>query len=213
MKNNSILALAFGIALGGAVAALAQDAPKHVVTKSSTTVNVSTINGQSVVTVNGKQVYTGPVKGQVSTRSRNVNGVEYAAAFDGDTVLWENVPGAAQKLAAEGVEPGLPDHARIIELHQQSAKGQAGGKGGAHGSGKSSGTSSSSSTSTAGNVTVRTVNGDSVVVYQGKEIPLGQTKGALVVKSKNLHGVEYSAVLEGDKVIWENIPGAADKVR
>ncbi len=72
-------------------------------------VSVRCVNGQTTVTYKGAEVFSGQTSGAVSARSSNVNGAEYAAAFDGDKVLWENVSGAAAQLkSAPQVEmPGL----------------------------------------------------------------------------------------------------------
>ena len=60
-------------------------------------VSVSSNNGQVSVSYKGKQVWSGQAKGTPVRRSRNINGEDYAAAFDGDKVLWENVAGAGAK--------------------------------------------------------------------------------------------------------------------
>ena len=57
-----------------------------------------TENGQTIVIYNGEQVYHGPTTGKVTTRVLNENEKEWAAAWDGDKVLWENTPGAAKHL-------------------------------------------------------------------------------------------------------------------
>ena len=61
-------------------------------------ISVSTQNGLSTVTYQGKAVWTGKTTGQVLGRSKTVNDVIYAAAFDGNKVIWENVPGAGAKV-------------------------------------------------------------------------------------------------------------------
>jgi hypothetical protein len=60
--------------------------------------SVRTVNGQTVVTLNGREVWTGQTRGQVGARSRLVDGETFVALFEGDKVLWENVPGAAAKV-------------------------------------------------------------------------------------------------------------------
>lgn len=59
---------------------------------------VSTVNGQTTVTYNGKKVWTGQTTGQVSGKASSINGKEYAAAFEGSKVLWESEKGAADKV-------------------------------------------------------------------------------------------------------------------
>jgi len=61
-------------------------------------ISVTSKNGEAKVIYNGQQVFAGPTTGQVSTRCVSNNGKEYAAAFDGDKVIWENTPGAADQL-------------------------------------------------------------------------------------------------------------------
>jgi len=61
-------------------------------------ISVSTVNGQTTVTLNGKKVWSGVTTGQVTGKASSINGKEYAAAFDGTKVLWESEKGAAGKL-------------------------------------------------------------------------------------------------------------------
>lgn len=61
-------------------------------------ISVSTQNGVSTVTCQGKQVWSGKTTGKVLGRSKMVGDVSYAAAFDGNKVIWENVPGAGAKV-------------------------------------------------------------------------------------------------------------------
>lgn len=65
---------------------------------SQTSISVSTNNGQTTVTYNGKEVFSGPTKGKVTSRAASRNGKDYAAAWDDDKVIWENVKGAAEML-------------------------------------------------------------------------------------------------------------------
>jgi hypothetical protein len=57
-----------------------------------------TIEGIVRVRWNGKQVYSGSVTSPVVGKSAPVGGVAYAAAYDGNKVIWESAPGAASKL-------------------------------------------------------------------------------------------------------------------
>jgi hypothetical protein len=61
-------------------------------------ISVSTANGKTTIVYQGKEVWTGKTTGKATGRSKSVDGTQYAAAFDGDKVLWENVPGAAKKV-------------------------------------------------------------------------------------------------------------------
>ena len=58
----------------------------------------SSANGITTITYNGAAVWKGKTSGKVNARSKAVDGTTYAAAFDGEKVLWENVPGAGAKV-------------------------------------------------------------------------------------------------------------------
>lgn len=61
-------------------------------------IRVATENGVTTVVFNGQNVFTGTTTGTVSSKSAAANGIELAAAYDDDRVIWENVPGAGQYL-------------------------------------------------------------------------------------------------------------------
>ncbi len=61
-------------------------------------ISVSTANGKTTVTYRNKEVWSGKTTARVTGRSKVVNGTEYVAAFDGEKVIWENIPGAAKKV-------------------------------------------------------------------------------------------------------------------
>jgi len=245
MKTSflSVLGTVLALATASALTASAQSTPvrHHVSSSASAGVHVVNSNGQAVVTFNGQQVYAGPVKGHVSSVSHNNNGVEYAAAFDGDTLLWENVPGAASQLkAAPGAPTGL-DQQQLLQQHRETVErmkeeqrqfmaahggtnfhhsaGTNFSTGGASSHGQSSGGihthTESHSSSQSGNtsVSVKTVNGSTVITYQGHEFSVGPTQGQISTKTKSVNGTTFAAVFEGDRVIWENIPGAAQQVK
>ncbi|MFZ4704272.1 MAG: hypothetical protein ACOYMG_29865 [Candidatus Methylumidiphilus sp.] len=65
---------------------------------STTALQVENVGGQTVITWNGNQVFSGPTSGHVSTRNHSQKGEVFAAAFDEGKVIWENVPGAALHL-------------------------------------------------------------------------------------------------------------------
>jgi len=54
--------------------------------------------GKSTVTYQGRKVFEGPTKQKAVGMVKNVNGVQYAAAFDGTRMIWENVKGASAKV-------------------------------------------------------------------------------------------------------------------
>lgn len=51
-----------------------------------------------MIVFNGKNVLLGATKGKVSGKVVNDNGTELAAAFDDKRVIWENVPGAGERI-------------------------------------------------------------------------------------------------------------------
>jgi hypothetical protein len=209
MTLNLKLTFALCMALVAANA-LAQNGSTQMQAFSSSGVSVNSVNGQTVVTWNGKQVFSGPAKGYVSARSINMNGTPYAAAFDGDTVIWENVPGAAEQLRSGQGRPAGFDPRKLMESFQKRTTEQEKPieqQQNLNGQTNSQGVFSGSS------ISVKTVNGETVAVYQGKEIPIGQTKGLVFAKAKSVNGVSYAVVFDGDQVVWENVPGAAEQFK
>jgi cytochrome bd-type quinol oxidase subunit 1 len=65
----------------------------------------------------------------------------------------------------------------------------------------------------AAGIAVTSANGQTTVVYKGQEVWTGKTKNKPVGKTKVVGGKEYVAAFDGDKVIWENVPGAGQKVK
>jgi len=59
---------------------------------------VTTENGVTTVIFNGRQVFMGNTSGTVRSRTGSYDGVELAAAYDDETVIWENVAGAGRFL-------------------------------------------------------------------------------------------------------------------
>lgn len=77
--------------------------PEKTATKSvsksySSSISTRTENGLTTVTCNGKEVWTGPTSNAVKSQSVSRNGETFAAAFDGDKVIWENEEGAGAKV-------------------------------------------------------------------------------------------------------------------
>jgi hypothetical protein len=205
-------------------------------------ISVNNINGQTMVTWNGERVFSGTTKGFVSARCNSVNGTQYAAAFDGDAVIWENVPGAAEKLRSDQglpassdfqksmenlqkkieeqkkfIEKRIEEQKKFLEQQQQYFQTQKDrfdfGNGFSSGNSFSFGNGSGSSFSSSNGVSVKTVNGETVVIYQGKEISIGKTKGKVSTKAKSVNGVSYAVVYDGDQIVWENIPDAAEQFK
>ena len=61
----------------------------------------------------------------------------------------------------------------------------------------------------AGSISTSTTNGETVVHWNGKEVFRGAANGPIAAKSRTVNGEEFAAVFAGDRVLWENKPGAA----
>ena len=57
-----------------------------------------TVEGLARVRWNGKQVYCASVKNPATAKCRPVGGIVLGAVYDGNQVIWETTPGAANKL-------------------------------------------------------------------------------------------------------------------
>jgi hypothetical protein len=64
-----------------------------------------------------------------------------------------------------------------------------------------------------GNLMCQTVEGIARVRWNGKQVYCGSVKNAATVKSKPVGGTVYGAVFDGNQVIWETAPGAANKLK
>jgi hypothetical protein len=254
MKNTFqfLGATILAAALFGATGAVAQS---QNTTSSGSSVSVSTVNGESVVTFNGKEIYKGPTSGAVSSRSSSVNGVEYSAVYDGDKLLWESSPGGAQQIGPAAATGGVgatqnqftqqqQAMERMMEMQRRFMQAHGGGSFGSNfsaplggpillgGSPSSSGSSSYSfgggssggpggkisgaqtgpatiNLNAKAGISIKMVNGSTVVVYNGQEMSVGPTRGKITAKSKSLEDKDYAAMFDDDRVVWENVPGAA----
>ena len=135
--------------------------------------STSTENGHTTVIFDNKAVWSGHTVGSVNSLSRNINGTDYAAAFDAEKLLWESCPGAGTKLKNES--------ACRISLPALTLNRDGGGQG----------------------PILKTVNGDAVLLYKGKEINLGKQSGPLSVESSSTNGMECVVVRSGAHVIWK----------
>jgi len=147
-------------------------------------ISAETENGQTTVIFKGKQVFRGLTTGKVSARCSNGNGNEYAAAFDGDKVIWENRSGAAKHLKQKN--GGLPDANGLLDKFKKDHVTRSGA-----------------------NIRVTSENGQTKVVYKEQVVFTGPTTGKVSANAVNVNGQEYAAAFDGGKVIWENTPGAA----
>lgn len=194
---------------------------------------VLTENGKAKVLYQGRQVWAGPVQGTASARSRSVNGKDYAAAFDGDKVLWENVPGAARQVGSPAEPSGfsmqrtlrrnrnaVDENQRQLEetlkeLDKETPEADPAkpasprrGAGPTGGSSLSRGRTTSSAPTfnmtLDGDTTVTRTNGLTTLKWKGKVIPLGRTTGPLSFKTSAVNGTEIATLLEGNRVLWQS---------
>ena len=162
---------------------------------SGSGISARTENGQTTIMYKGKQVFNGPATGQVSALSSNENGTEYAAAFDGDKVLWENSSDAAKHLKRKGVDANVSAQDLLNKMQKDLPAGTGAGAGADTG------------------IKVTSENGQTKVYYKGKEVFDGKTSGKVSAKASSENGAEYAAAFDGDKVIWENASGAAGHLK
>jgi len=159
-------------------------------------VRIVTSNGLTRVTWQGKEVFAGATTGPVTSHSLSTNGTHCAAVFNGDKILWESTPGAAALVKASlgpttkppGLRPSFP------ALPGRSAPLPRPGVGG-------------------NSLSVTTTNGLTTVSYKGQTVFQGQTHGSVAARSKSVNGEDSAAVFDGDQVLWENAPGAAERVK
>lgn len=69
------------------------------------------------------------------------------------------------------------------------------------------------SRATARDIGIKAVNGNTIVVYHGQERFVGSTLRAVFAKSANVNGKEYDAAFDDGRIIWENVPGAAEQLK
>ena len=62
-------------------------------------------------------------------------------------------------------------------------------------------------------IEVKTKDGVSTVRFKGKEVWKGKTTEPVSAMSKTVDGKTFGAAFEGEKVLWENVKGAAKEVR
>lgn len=63
------------------------------------------------------------------------------------------------------------------------------------------------------NIGTKSVNGVTIIVFKGREFPVGKTKGRISAKAATIDGKDFAAAFEDDRVVWENIPGAAERLK
>ncbi len=149
--------------------------------------SVRTVNGVSTVFYHGEVVWSGPVRQGIRTKRVFLDGEEYAVAFDGSKVVWEN-----RKRAG-------------VLLRRSSQKTSAW-----HKERRTLG----SGNSRLGKATIRVLyrDGETSVIYGGEEVWRGKAGGAVSAKTKRTLFREYAAAFAGDQVLWENVPGAGQRL-
>ncbi|MSR42408.1 MAG: periplasmic heavy metal sensor [Pedosphaera sp.] len=84
-------------------------------------ISVSTVNGRTVVSIGGKQVFEGNTSGRVSAQSITRGSEQLTAVWDGESVIWENVKGAAKMIRENTPRDGGP---RRLEGEENPRKPQ-----------------------------------------------------------------------------------------
>jgi hypothetical protein len=149
-------------------------------------------NGQVTVTWKGQQVYSAQTNAPVWGQSARIGSDEYAAALTGDTILWENVPGAAEKVKGAvtaavslGKKQGTPSKTTSILRRRPASSG----------------------------LWVTTSDGQTTARWNGLQVFAGPTQGPVIGKAAVVNGVECAAVFDGTAVLWENGKGAAQRLK
>lgn len=151
-------------------------------------IKITSKNGKTTVIWNGNVVFKGVTSGAVTAQSIKTDAGEVAAAFDNDTVIWESEPGAAEKIRTGQVKIERIEIKQDTQIKKETQNNKT-------------------------SINTTTVNGETTVVYNGKVVYRGATHGKITTKKKTVDGEEYAAVFDDNNVIWENIPGAAEKLK
>ena len=109
-----------------ALATLVLALPVHA-TDAKTSVQVDVKNGKGTIRLNGEEVWSGNVEGNLTSRSSNVNGKEYAAAYDGGKLLWESAPGAGERViggldAQAMIDQAMREHEKTFRRREEQAR-------------------------------------------------------------------------------------------
>lgn len=99
MKHLSCLALILGLTLATSNG-FAQNLgliPGKAATAAAG-ISVQSNGSKYIVIYQGKTVFAGATKSKPVAKAKNINGRQYAAAYDGNKVIWENVKGAGALL-------------------------------------------------------------------------------------------------------------------
>lgn len=244
MKKKTILILNLALTFGGAQLTNLLGAPDtseknpHATDQAAGASIIGSVsNGDGVVTYDGEVVWEGKITKGLRTLADAVaeNGVEkeYAAAWDGDVLLWENVTGAGEKLdgaddseTSDGADTnrGDADNPAARRLEEIIGGNPAGNfeemkkrmeemlenaryPGGERGR--------NSNNSTYG----ESINGKGRVIHNGEEVWKGRINGKLTVAGESIGADEggiaghFAAAWDDDNLIWENYPGAGERLK
>ncbi len=172
------------IALGGNPFVSADRPFNRAAAEARAEFQVSTDDGVTRVVYRGKRVFTGKTSGQVLARRMKVDGGEYAAVWDDEKVVWQSAPGAVGRMGAETAGNEPGSALRPITFRSPEARLR---------------------TTTAG--------GETAVFFNDQRVFLGPTHGLVTTKSKVAGGSAFAAAWDGDRLLWENAPGAAGQLQ
>ena len=167
-------------------------------------------NGETTVFYEGEKVWEGKTKGKVSAKATEVDGKKYAVAMDGEQVIWEKGerPKGEDKPELDKVEGGIKmPGGRLLGGDMKGLlKGDFGGLGvdlegmleeglipdfGGEGIGEMN------------SMKVISINGNTVVYYQGEKVWEGKTTGVVSTKATNINGKKYAVAKDDDRILWE----------
>jgi hypothetical protein len=98
----------------------------------------------------------------------------------------------------------------VEQMKEQQRKMFMESQGGGSGMVAGAGGSSFSGHSTIG---TKSVNGVTTIVFNGREFPVGKTSGTISTKAATIDGKDFAAAFEDDRLVWENVPGAAGRLK
>ena len=104
-NRKSIALLAIGLfarstAWGGNPFNSSDKPYNHITAKVREAFHVTTAEGNTSIVYRGRRVFSGRTAGEVIARRMTTRDADYAAAWDQSQVLWESMPGAADRLGA-----------------------------------------------------------------------------------------------------------------
>ena len=70
-----------------------------------------------------------------------------------------------------------------------------------------------SASTASGGISCSVANGQGKVAYKGQEVWKGKVEHGLSGTASTINGTELAAAFDGDKVVWENVSGAAKQLK